>query len=240
MNLIKKESTVPEEHMEKKMVDDLDDLIDDDFLQSTPSNQKKNVEDKQAVETLQDELNELYENYGDEIFDNEVSETCTPRGFSNLKSVTTKNGSSKKVDKDSFGIYVEDEIEDEIKDEIKDEESKDQELPFSMADDPTTPKNPSSKKVEDYVIKDSLPNSEVGSEIKDAKLEDMHNITPLNIEKSKEKRPSSLDHTPPPSSKKKKRIPENLKKKLMSLTREGSVIRNYSAERFRESPSDKG
>jgi hypothetical protein len=70
VQLIKREKTCPEEDMEKRFGDELDDLIDEDFLQVTPQQDvgaKKG--EKQAVETLGEELNELYQDYGEQLFE---------------------------------------------------------------------------------------------------------------------------------------------------------------------------
>ncbi|CAI2387733.1 unnamed protein product [Moneuplotes crassus] len=229
LHMASKEMPIQKKNNAKHFEDDLDDLIDDDFLQSTPSNQKHNEENKQIKETLQDELNEIYNNYAEGMFNNEDSLTCTPRGFSNLKSVTTKKGSSKKILQESYGIYQED--------DIHSGESKEPEIPFAMAEDPSTPKDPSANKVDDYVIKPSPKVSDSDAESRDNNDDAPPNIVTLNINKSKPKRPSSLGATPSTEKKQKRRIPKVVKEKLMSLTREGSVIRKYSAEKFKE-PTD--
>jgi hypothetical protein len=69
MHLIKKEKTIPENEIHPRFGDELDDLIDDDYLEITPSDDGIINQEKQVVETLGDELNEIYQNYGDELFD---------------------------------------------------------------------------------------------------------------------------------------------------------------------------
>lgn len=229
MALIKKEQTIPEEQMQKQFGDELDELIDEDFLQSTPKTETKQEKNEQAVETLQDELRELYDNFeDDELFNNEDndSQNCTPRGYSNLKSITTKNGSSKRIPKDSYGVYEENELDGR--------ENRDNELPFAVADELIDEKESSSKKVEDYIVHEEVKDIHPKYEEK-GKQESKINLVSLNIPQIKEKRAESTHNTPQKPENIRNNFQEICKKKLKSLSRDGSVIRKYSAERFKGS-----
>jgi hypothetical protein len=124
---------------------------------------------------------------------------------------------------DDCGVYEEHEIEMKGNGEF--------EIPFAMAKDDHEHKDFSEKIIEEIKHSkdksDNVLNKSKGSEKR------------LSVPKDNTgKRGNSVGNTPTrPNARRKKTAPENIKNKLKTLSRLGSVIRNYSADRFRDSPT---
>mmetsp|Transcript_14948 Transcript_14948/g.13129 ORF Transcript_14948/g.13129 Transcript_14948/m.13129 type:complete len:195 (+) Transcript_14948:201-785(+) len=127
------------------------------------------------------------------------------------------NGSSKKILHED-GVFREE--------DYKNIEG-DNEIPFVVSKEEQSPKD-TKNKPEDYEIK---------TEEKKEKIES--NIITLSLPEETKPRNSSVDKILARPEKRKMRIPASIKEKLRSTSREGSVIRKYSMERFRESPQGK-
>ena len=151
VQMIKKEKTIPEEEIEKRFGDELDELIDEDFVRVTPRKNSKIVEDnKNALESLGDELNQLYENYGEHLFNYEeqTSPIDTPRGYTMIPSTLEEIKDSDKA----IQLQNSNEIVGEDQKRLKKSES-----PFDIANDLNNP-NKSNNKINFYQIENESQN----------------------------------------------------------------------------------
>ena len=134
IQIIKNEKAIPEEEVEKRFGDELDELIDDDFVRVTPNKNSRIIEqNKDALETLGDELNQLYENYGENLFNYEEhsSPIDTPRGYTMIPSNLDELKNSDR------NINLQ--LSSNNKDDILKSKNKDIESPFSIANDLSNP-----------------------------------------------------------------------------------------------------
>jgi hypothetical protein len=145
--------------------------------------------------------------------------------------IDTKNESSKNVANEDYGVYEEHELNFKPNGDV--------DSPFAVANDISGSPFGSLKKAEFTTDskKDVKANKEEVKRTKSKIITDKEKndllLQPVKINpNSAEKRVSSAGHTPSRSDRK-SRIPQNIKKKLRSLSKGGSVMRKYSLENFR-------
>lgn len=260
MNIFKKAHQHPEEDMQKGFEHELDELIDDDFDPSqykSQSNELKNEKNKEALETLDEELKNLYTNYGEELFNYEdesslINDT-TPRGYTLVPStvddrpsklIHTESGSNVIIetpDQENFGIYKQQEIEEKLKSEI----------PFSIATDYgeitderknlkaqlKIEKPRESEKIEYFnPLNDKSPKLSLRptdlprkSHLKlgDDLIDDLNRSSQKRVSSAGKPRING-------SSSGGYKIPSNLKKKLRKNPRKDYAVKKYSIDKFKE------
>ncbi|CAI2372915.1 unnamed protein product [Moneuplotes crassus] len=109
MNLVKKEQTVPEESVEARIEKDLNVLINEDFLEPPSPNRVEHEESKNVRETLEDELNELYANRDEDIFELNSEEFGVHKPNSISHNHSFEPETEDKIQRKTFGIYEDEE-----------------------------------------------------------------------------------------------------------------------------------
>jgi hypothetical protein len=226
VNLYKREKAIPEEEMEK-------DFMNLSPKESFPSKQKS----QDHVQTLGDELNELYDNELDDLFnyDENSSNLNTPRGYTMFPSVLdTNNEPLKKFEDFDFGVY--EDKHDNVRKNLSPFEVNNQNTPSQNESNKSIPKL-GSPKIQKVIIEEIKEESDNPNQSKTA----VDNLTPTPSKPKdalSQKKASSAGNTPlrEAPKKKKDKIPKTLKEKMRSLSKGGSVMAKYSLDKFKEKP----